>query len=397
VAVRPTLPRELPGFVVCAPGLSAVVAEELRALSLPAGTVSEAGVEIALTLDDLVRCNLWLRTASRVLVRLGERDTRHFTELEALAARLPWREVIARQATVRLRVTARKSRLYHTGAVAERVGKAIAAVLPDVRFAATATDEEDESESAAAQLVVVRLDRDRCTISVDSSGALLHRRGWRQATAKAPMRETLAAAVLSVSGWTPDVALSDPCCGSGTLVIEAALRAAGAAPGMSRSFALTDWPVWSAEASRLMRDAQEAARSAMRMERVPRLIATDRDAGAIAAARANADRAGVGACIRFEQVALSDASPLPSGTWTVSNPPYGRRVQAGGSASPASAHALRALYRAFDLRARAAQGGLALLTDDPALAAAAGLTDAPALRTSNGGLAVGVWRRLSMT
>lgn len=389
----PSLPRLLPAFAVCAPGLAPLLAAELQALALPAGTVSEAGVELPLTLDGLVRCNLWLRTASRVLVRLGESDARHFAELEALAARLPWRDVLARQATVRLRVTARKSRLYHTGAVAERIGKAIAAVLPEVRFATPRAEDDDDGDSSA-QLVIARLDRDRCTISIDSSGDLLHRRGWRQATAKAPMRETLAAAVLTVSGWTPDAALWDPCCGSGTLAIEAALRAAGAAPGLSRTFALTDWPVWSAEATRCVRDAQSAARAAMQLDRIPPIIASDRDAGAIAAARANAERAGVGARIRLEQVAIRDAALAPPGAWIVSNPPYGHRVQAGGSAAPGSVRALRTMYRDFDLRAQAVDGGLALLTDDPALAAAAGLTDAPVLRTSNGGLAVGVWRRL---
>jgi putative N6-adenine-specific DNA methylase len=388
---RPSLPSPVAAFVVCAPGLAPLVADELRALGIADTDADEAGVHFSATLDQLVRCNVWLRCASRIVVRLGASTTRHFGELEALAASLPWGAVLGRDRAVLIRVTARKSRLYHTGAIAERVGQALLRAVPGVYPAVPAEAEEDDD--VAAQLVLVRLDRDRCTISVDTSGALLHRRGWRQATAKAPLRETLAAALLASSGWTPSAGLWDPCCGSGTIAIEAALRIGRQAPGAHRGFALTEWPVWAAEARALVAREQQAARDGVQPIPDGVVIASDQDAGAIAAARANAARAGVEAAITFRQVALADAPSVDAGTWIVSNPPYGKRVHAGGSAPPRAATALLGLYRQFAERARRDRCGLALLTDDRALARAAGLEDSPVLHTSNGGLPVAVWQR----
>jgi putative N6-adenine-specific DNA methylase len=385
----PVLPLQLETLVICAPGLAPLVADELRALGIVPGTVDDAGVSCSLTLDTLVRANVWLRCASRLVVRLAAGQARHFGDLEALAARVPWRGIVPPGAMVDIRATARKSRLYHTGAIAERVGRVLLAAVPTARLADASTDDEDDD--APAQRILVRLDRDACTISADTSGALLHRRGWRQATAKAPMRETLAAAVLQASGWRPDQPLWDPCCGAGTLVIEAALCATGAAPGGARGFAFVAWPAWATRAARLLQAVQAEARAAVRPVAIGQFTATDRDAGAVAAVRANAARAGVAELIRVEQVAVEDAVTPDGHGWIVSNPPYGKRVHAGGSASPQATSRLASLYATLGARARAAAWELALLTDDAALARAAGLAATPVLRTTNGGLPVGVW------
>jgi putative N6-adenine-specific DNA methylase len=231
-----------------------------------------------------------------------------------------------------LRVTCRQSKLYHSDAVVERVHSAIADRLgAPVRLVAG----DDEEADQPPQLVVVRLFNNQCTVSVDSSGALLHRRGYRLATAKAPLRETLAAGLVLVSGWDGRAPLLDPFCGSGTIPIEATLWARNIAPGKARRFAFMEWPgfapgVW----AETLAAAIAAERPAMSL-----LLASDRDAGAIQAAEANATRAGVAAEITFSRQAVSAIAPPPGPGWVVTNPPYGVRVSANKD--------LRNLYAQF--------------------------------------------------
>src|SRR3954451_24030151 len=218
-------------FVVCAPGLPPVTAEEARALGLPGRTLP-GGVEIQGELAEAMRLNLWLRTASRVLLRLGEpfRATT-FKDLVRKASALPWERFLRKGVHAGFRVTCRKSRLYHSGAVAERLHGALEArtKFPVARV------EIAEEEPGAAQLFLARLERDVCTVSVDCSGALLHQRGYRGPQAKAPLRETLAAALLLAAGFRGEEALCDPFCGSGTIPIEAALIALRRAPATGRA------------------------------------------------------------------------------------------------------------------------------------------------------------------
>jgi len=309
-------------FAVCAPGLETFLTHELEQLGLSVPSTASAGhegggVEFQGSLRDLYRANLWLRTASRVIIRLGEFRAAAFPELRRKAGRLPWESYLAPGQPVAIRATCEKSRLYHSDAVAERVAGALADRLgrpaPLVKF-------NEEAAVDLPQLIVVRLVHDQCTISVDSSGALLHRRGYRQAVAKAPLRETLAAGVLMASGWDMASPLLDPFCGSGTLPIEAALMARNIAPGGKRRFAFMDWPnfeaaMWSA----LLVGARPTSP-------LPPIIASDRDAGAIEAAQANAERAGVADCIEFSCRAVSAIEPPPGPGWVVTNPPYGVRV-----------------------------------------------------------------------
>lgn len=366
-------------FAAAAPGLEALVAGELQALGIAAAVV-EGGAEWRGDLASLYRANLWLRTASRVLVRIGAFGARGFPELERQARRLPWERFVSAGAPVRFRITSRKSRLYHTGAIAERLAHAVersagATVLP----AAAQPEEAEEGAAAGAQLFVVRLHRDHCTVSADSSGALLHMRGYRQAVAKAPLRETLAAAVLLGSGWRGDAPLVDPLCGSGTLPIEAALIARRIAPGLRREFAFARWPaadrsIWAA----LRRDAEA---SALHRSPVP-ILGSDRDEGAIAAARANAERAGVAGDVELSVRALSAIEPPSGPGWLVANPPYGQRIGDVGQ--------LRNLYAQLGNVARRRCPGwvLALLSPDERLQGQLGLTLAERLRTSNGGIPV---------
>ncbi len=369
---------------MCAPGIAPLVAAECASLGLPVGDVSAAGVSLALTLPELFRLNCWSRCASRVLVRLACFEARDFATLEKAAGRVPWARVVCAGASVRLRVTCRKSRLYHSDAVAERVARGIVGAIRGAQVVARARDDEADDEDAAggAQLIVVRVDHDRCTISADSSGALLHRRGWRLAVAKAPLRETLAAGMLAAMRWDGAVPLVDPFCGSGTIGIEAALRARDMAPGLARRFALEEWP----HASTAMYAAErEAARAKAKPHAGVAIVLRDRDAGAIAAARANAARAGVLDDLVIEQGALSDTDLAAIGSHglLLTNPPYGQRVSGGAD--------LRGLYARLGDVLRAGGRGWhlgMLVPPDRALAGQLRLTLEPVLRTANGGVPV---------
>ncbi|MDQ8162449.1 MAG: class I SAM-dependent RNA methyltransferase [Gemmatimonadota bacterium] len=382
------IPTERPSgfdaFAVAAPGLAPLVAAECVALGITPREVSPAGVSFTATADQLFTANLWSRLTSRVLVRLAEFEARDFATLEKMAARVPWHHVLTPGAAVRLRVTCRKSRLYHSDAVAERVARGITNSIAGSQALGRAKDDE-EDDDGNTQLIVVRFDHDRCTISADSSGALLHRRGWRQAIAKAPLRETLAAAMLAACEWEGAVPLVDPFCGSGTIGIEAALRVRRMAPGLGRAFAMEQWP----GADPVMHAAVRAAATAVQLPSVGvPIVLRDRDAGACKAALANAERAGVRQDVVIEQGSLSETSLEaigPAGL-VLTNPPYGLRIGDGAD--------LRSLYARLGDVVRAGGRGwqLGLLVPDRVLAGQTRLSFDAVLRTANGGLPVEVLR-----
>ncbi|MBI3791173.1 MAG: class I SAM-dependent RNA methyltransferase [Gemmatimonadetes bacterium] len=366
-------------FAVTAPGLSPLCAAELRALGMRPTSEDAAGVGFSADPAHLVRANLWLRTASRVLVRLASFKATTFKDLQRLAATVKWADVIQPGQPVTLRVTCRKSKLIHSGAVAQRVGEAIRLATGSAIVKGTAADDDgDEAGDTPPQLIVVRFERDLCTISADSSGALLHRRGYRQAVAKAPIRETLAAGLLLAAGYTGEQPLVDPLCGSGTILIEGALIARRMAPGLNRPFACEAWERvgWSTAAA-------ERGRAKEQMRAAPSSIqGSDRDAGAVAAAIANAERAGVHEEVSVMHQALSAVALPKGGGLLASNPPYGARVGSSGD--------LRDLYARLGqlLRTRGPQWHLALVSADRQLEHAIGLPLEVRVRTSNGGIPV---------
>ena len=321
----------------------------------------------------LYRLNLELRTASRVLLRLGDFYAVGFAELRKKAARLPWERFLRPGQPAALRVTCHRSRLYHSDAVAERVSAAIGDRLgkpaPLAKF-------DDRAETPQPALFVVRIVNDRCEISADSSGALLHRRGYRLAVAKAPLRETLAAGMLLAAGWDGKAPLLDPFCGSGTIPIEAAMLAGGLAPGRNRGFAFMDWPGFDGALWRSLLEGVRPGAAAL-----PAIQASDRDAGAVEMAAANAGRAGVADWIEFSCRAVSAVEPGASG-WVVTNPPYGLRVSAN--------HDLRNLYAQLGkvLRVKCPGWRFAILCNDFALLRATGLPHDASLQLVNGGVPV---------
>jgi putative N6-adenine-specific DNA methylase len=459
-------------YLVCAPGLETVLAAESRALGLRVRASEPGGVTIDGELADVVRANIGLRTASRVLVRVASFRATAFHELERSARRIAWDRFIG-ATPVRVRATCRKSKLYHSDAVAERIlgaiermtgsgevgvqagppastsrdespakktrgprgargekdgatsrfiptkpnaaAKTVAARAAakqvvvqaaekaaekaarvaaeathearasDDRAGVTASDAREEAdEGAGAQLVVVRLFRDECTISIDSSGALLHRRGYRQATAKAPLRETIAAAMLLAAGWTGDTALVDPLCGAGTIPIEGALIARRIAPGRARAergeLAVAGWP--ELPPGEIERQVADARGNELDSVRVP-IVGSDRDPGAIEASLANAERAGVSADVRFTRRVLSDAEPIGEAPGLlVANPPYGVRLGDGADVRNLYAQLGKVAHFNFP------EWTVGVLSPDRALDSQTRLPLRQAFETTNGGIRV---------
>jgi putative N6-adenine-specific DNA methylase len=283
---------------------------------------------------------------------------------------------------VDVRATCRKSKIYHSEAAAERVAKGIAdrlklSTLPT--FGEGAPDEAGGNTS-----VMVRLDRDHCTVSLDTSGAHLHRRGYRLHAGAAPLRETLAAAMLMMSGWSPDKeGLIDPMCGSGTLPIEAALLAARIPPGILRTFAFETAPFYDRS---VFEETRDRVRRGIRAAACP-IFASDIDETAVGNTIANATRAGVAPYIETARRDAAELQGTEENCLVICNPPYGKRV--------GERRNLRDLYHTLGERLLQMKSArLAMVTADPTFAAAVGV---PFVSVStpfpNGGIRV----RLYMT
>ena len=358
-------------FAASPPGLEALLARELGELGLtaPRRYVKAGGPEGGIAFEGgreaLYRANLELRCAERVLVELARFKAHSFADLETSASRVAWDQVLPRAGALAVRADCRRSKLYHERAVAERLAR-----VAGRRLAAAA-------DAPAARLHAELVD-DVCTLFLDSSGKPLHRRGYRLQTAKAPLRETLAAALLLASGWDAASPLLDPFCGSGTIAVEAALMARRMAPGRARRFAFETWPDFDAP---LWQRVRAQARAKERPAPAA-IAASDRDAGAIEAARANAGRAGVAESIAFSCRAVSAAEPPPGAGFLVTNPPYGARVRGGADA--------RDVYAQLGKLLRGACAGwrATLLCPGVDLARATGLRAAAGFSTKNGGLDV---------
>ncbi|MGE3526124.1 MAG: class I SAM-dependent RNA methyltransferase, partial [Gemmatimonadales bacterium] len=307
-------------FAITPPGVEQITARELRGLGIRITGTEPGGVAFGAHLRQVYAANLHLRTANRILRRFARFHAASFPELERHARRTPWETIVAPGTPVAFRVTTHRSRLYHQRAVIQRLADAVARRVPG---AIPAEPVSDDGPPDASQLFVVRLVEDQCTVSADTSGELLHRRGYRLETGKAPLRETLAAAMLLSAGWTGTEPLCDPFCGSGTIPIEAALLARGMAPGIGRSFAFQRWPGFQPA---LWADLVQRAQEESRDHPAAPITGFDRDAGAVEAAQANAARAGVGAGVAFRRQTVSALEPGGAGGWIITNPPYGGRV-----------------------------------------------------------------------
>lgn len=357
-------------FLVATPGLEPVLADEAAAHGFAKISATKGGVTFRGGWPDVWRANLVLRGATRVLVRLASFRAQHLSELDKRSRRVPWQTVLRPDVPIRVEAVCRKSRIYHSGAAAERVERAIhqelgAPVLEDAEIT-----------------VMVRLENDIATISIDTSGEPLHKRGFKEAVSKAPMRETIAALLLRRCGYDGTCPVLDPMCGSGTFVIEAAEIAAGLAPGRARAFAF--------EKLASFAPAAWADLKASAKPKVPSVhfYGSDRDTGAIAMSRANAERAGVAHLIDFEECPIAERlRPDGPAGLVMLNPPYGDRI---GDKSR-----LSGLYRTIGqvLMSRFAGWSIGLVTSSPDLARATRLPFLPPDRPiSHGGLGIVLYR-----
>lgn len=365
-------PSRMEIFLVATPGLDQPLLDEARALGFDA-RIEPGGVVFTGGWPDVWRANLLIRGATRVLVRIGAFRAMHPAQLDKRAHRFPWSDWLRPDVPLRIEATSRQSRIYHAGAIIQRIEKAIT----DTLGAPIADD--------APLVLKIRIEDDLCTISLDSSGESLHKRGHKQAVGKAPMRETMAAMFLRECGFDGSMPVLDPMCGSGTFVIEAAEMALGLAPGRLRSFAFELLPSFDPQAWAALREAQ-VPKAAPSVPTV-RFHGSDRDAGAIRMSGENALRAGVAEQTEFQTLPISDIMPPPGPPGlVVINPPYGARI---GNKGP-----LFGLHAAMGevLRSRFSGWRVGLVTSEAQLARATGLPFAePGPHVAHGGLKIRLW------
>jgi putative N6-adenine-specific DNA methylase len=345
------------GLALCALGLEKVLANELERIGLPVEGREPGRVRFGLASGPggsraaaLMRANLCLRTAERVLIEADRFHAENFDELFESVRALPWELYFRRDDRLAIeRVRLRDSKLAAQTSVQSVVHKAVYDRLCKV-YNLSRLPENGQERSLR-----VYIDSDQCLLGLDSSGDALHKRGYRRSTGEAPLKETIAAGVLLLAGWSRRSPLFDPFCGSGTIAIEAAHFAMDRAPGLGRAFAFEAFP-FSLEDAGAVSAEIEAAKARVRRDAEFRIVARDADPRALESARANAARAGVAAGIEFKQAKAEDAAPPYESGHLVCNPPYGERL--------GSVEESEALYRRLgETAARFSGWGLGFVTN----------------------------------
>ena len=357
-------------FLVCAPGLEPLLLEEVCEHGFTDPVQSPGGVTITGGWPEVWRANLQLRGAVRVLVRVGAFMAFHLAQLDKRSRKFDWGAVLRTDVPVKVQVTCKASKIYHAKAAQQRLETAL-------------TESHGITLSADAEMVIkVRINDNQVSISLDTSGESLHKRGHKEAVGKAPMRENLAALLLRGCGYNGNEPVVDPMCGSGTFVIEAAEIAAGLVPGRSRSFAFEHLASFDADAFAAMR-----AGGAVKTPR-HRFYGSDRDAGVIRMSKANAVRAGVSEWTEFACHGAGEVTPPegPPGLVMV-NPPYGGRI--------GNKNLLYALYGTFGqtMLSRFKGWRVGMVTSEPSLAKSTGLPWKPlGPPIAHGGMKVWLWQ-----
>ena len=356
-------------FLVATPGLEAPLAAEAAALGWQP-VIQPGGVTIRGSWSDVWRANLWLRGATRVLARVGGFRAMHLAQLDKRARKFPWGDLLRPDLPVKVETVCKASRIYHAGAATQRIERAI-------------TEELGAPLAADAPMTVkARIEDDLVTFSLDTTGESLHKRGHKEAVAKAPMRETMAAMFLAQMGFDGSQPVLDPMCGSGTFVLEAAEIALGLAPGRSRAFAFQQLANFDAAAwARMKADAAPRPAPAQ-------FFGSDRDPGAVRMSQANAERAGVTGITQFQTCQITDLQrPDCAPGIVIVNPPYGARI---GNKGP-----LFGLHAQMGevFRSRFPGWRVGIVTSEAGLAKATGLPwQAPGPIVAHGGLKVRLWQ-----
>jgi putative N6-adenine-specific DNA methylase len=306
-------------FATTAKGVEEVLAAELVRLGVPDVVAEGGGVRFAGGLEAAYRANLWLRSASRVLMPLAEFACETPEELYQGARGIPWTEYLTPTMTLAVDCNLRDSTLTHSGFVALKTKDAIVDELRDRLGSRPNVDTKDPDLR-----VNVRLFRNRCTVSLDCSGTPLDRRGYRLDRHEAPLKENLAAALVELSGWDGGSPFLDPMCGTGTIAIEAALKALRVPPGLLRAgFGFQRWPgydrgLW----ERLVEEARQGMLTALPAP----VLGSDISHSAVAMANENARRAGVAGKVSLGRGEIAELCPPEGPGILIFNPPYGKRL-----------------------------------------------------------------------
>ncbi|MAI60834.1 MAG: RNA methyltransferase [Micavibrio sp.] len=296
-------------FLATAPGLEKLLYDEVRGKGFKKVKVVKGGVTFLGGWPEVWRANLWVRGASRVLARIASFQALHLAHIDMRAREIQWNDLFDQNITFRVEASCSKSRIYHSGAAAERIEKAISDTL------------KARSASKADITIMARIERDQCTISLDTSGELLHKRGFKTMVNKAPIRENMASLFLQQCGYKGTEPVFDPMCGSGTFVIEAAEIAARLNPGRARHFSFEKFTNFDPYAWEKMRNIKREAQQNIQF------YGSDRDMGAVHMSGENARNAGVGDLTVFKQQSISDIRPPTEAPGLVIvNPPYGGRI-----------------------------------------------------------------------
>lgn len=307
------------GFATVARGLEALAAKELESLEIKGVEPGFCGVGFRGSLADLYRINLWARLPFRVLVEVGSFPCEDANDLYTGVQQIDWQPYLTPEQTLTVRATGKTRQLNHTHFNALQVKNAIVDQQRD-RFGERSSVDTQSPDVG----VNVHIDREKTVVSLDSSGSSLHRRGYRPAVGAAPLKESLAAALIQLSDWQPDLPFLDPLCGSGTLPIEAGLQALNIAPGLFRErFGFETWPSFDAA---LWQQLKQAAEAAEKTDLPAPIFGSDLDGNILTQARRNASLSGLEGLITFTQQDLAEVTAPADQGIIICNPPYGERL-----------------------------------------------------------------------
>lgn len=304
----------------CHFGLEAVLKKEIIDLGYEISQVEDGRVTFIGDAEAICRANVFLRTAERILLKVGSFTAISFEELFQGTKNIPWEDYIPQDGKFWVaKASSIKSKLFSPSDIQSVMKKAM------VERMKSCYGVNWFAENGSAYPLRVFLYKDKVTIGMDTSGDSLHKRGYRTMTSRAPITETLAAALLMLTPWKKDRILVDPFCGSGTFPIEAAMMAANIAPGMNRSFLAEDWK--NLIPRKCWYEAMDEADELVDREASADIQGYDIDGEIIRAARANAERAGVDHLIHFQQRPVSQLSHPKKYGFLITNPPYGERLE----------------------------------------------------------------------
>lgn len=301
-------------------GLESIVANELRELGYEDLVVENGKVTFVGDELDIATCNIWLRTADRILIKVSEFKAESFEELFQGTKSVDWGDIIPKDGFMHVVGKSVKSKLYSVPDCQSIVKKAV------IESMKRKYDVTEFKENGATYKIEVAILKDIVTLTIDTTGPGLHKRGYRTEAGEAPLKETLAAALVLISKWNPERILADPMCGSGTILIEAAMIGKNMAPGINRNFVSEDWENFDKS---IWEDVRKHAKTLIKDNEF-RILGSDINARLLKVARENIQRAGVEDCVSVQTLPMQEFSSNKKYGCIVTNPPYGERIGEAG-------------------------------------------------------------------